>query len=403
MASAGVPIRSPLETAGGRGSNGTALRLTVIPTAASRSSACLPSSSDSRRSTQHQVHVGAAGQHVDAAAGAAAARPRPPWRRRGSAPGARGTARTPAIRSATALPAMTCSSGPPCWPGNTAELIFFASSSVQRIIPPRPPPIVLWIVVVTTSAYGTGLGCSSGRHEPREVGHVDHQVGADGVGDRAEALEVEEPRVRRPAGEDHLRPALLREPLDLVHVDQARLAVDVVGGDLVEPPGEVDLHPVRQMAAVGELEPHHRVARRHQRLVRGGVGLRAGVRLDVRVLGPEQLLGAVDRQLLGDVDELAAAVVALAGIALGVLVRQHRPLALEHRHRHEVLRGDHLERPLLALELPREHLGDLRIDFGERPVEEVGRQLGAHAGDDISGGGRVLEPAQLTGVAARDR
>ena len=32
VASAGVPIRSPLDTAGGRGSNGTALRFTVIPT-----------------------------------------------------------------------------------------------------------------------------------------------------------------------------------------------------------------------------------------------------------------------------------------------------------------------------------------------------------------------------------
>src|SRR3981081_3762753 len=43
-------MRRPDETAGGRGSNGTALRLTVIPTAARRSSACWPSSSDSRRS-----------------------------------------------------------------------------------------------------------------------------------------------------------------------------------------------------------------------------------------------------------------------------------------------------------------------------------------------------------------
>ncbi len=91
-----------------------------------------------------------------------------------------------------------------------------------------------------------------------------------------------------------------------------------------------------------------------------------GVRLDVGVLGAEQLLGPVDRQLLGHVDELAAAVVALARIPLGVLVGQHRALRLEHRHRDEVLRGDHLERPLLALELEREDLGDLRIDLGQR-------------------------------------
>ena len=96
-------------------------------------------------------------------------------------------------------------------------------------------------------------------------------------------------------------------------------------------PGDVDLHPVGEVAAVGELEAHQRVAGLEQRVVDRRVGLRARVRLDVGVLGAEQLLGAVDRQLLGDVDVLAAAVVALAGIPLGVLVGEHRALALEHR------------------------------------------------------------------------
>ena len=100
-------------------------------------------------------------------------------------------------------------------------------------------------------------------------------------------------------------------------------------------------------------------------MVDGVVGLRARVRLDVGVLGAEQLLGAVDRELLGDVDELAAAVVALARVALGVLVGEHRALAVEHRLRHEVLRRDHLERRLLAVELVLEHLGDLGIDLGD--------------------------------------
>ncbi len=130
------------------------------------------------------------------------------------------------------------------------------------------------------------------------------------------------------------------------------------------------------MAAVRERQPHDRVAGLQQRVVGGRVGLRAGVRLDVGVLGPEQRLGAVDRQLLGDVDPLAAAVVAAAGIALGVLVGQHRALAFEHRARHEVLRGDHLERALLALELAAQRLGDLGVDLRERTVEVVGAQLG---------------------------
>ena len=109
-----------------------------------------------------------------------------------------------------------------------------------------------------------------------------------------------------------------------------------------------------------------------QRVVDGGVGLRAGVRLDVGVLGAEQRLRAVDRELLDDVDVLAAAVVALAGIALGVLVREHAALALEDRLRHEVLGRDHLERALLALELVTDRLGDLGVDVGERALEVVG-------------------------------
>lgn len=52
VARAGVPIRRPEVTIGGRGSFGTALRLTVMPTSWRRSSACWPSSSESRRSTR---------------------------------------------------------------------------------------------------------------------------------------------------------------------------------------------------------------------------------------------------------------------------------------------------------------------------------------------------------------
>ena len=52
VASAGVPIRRPEVTIGGRGSNGIALRLTVMPISWRRSSACWPSRSDSRRSTR---------------------------------------------------------------------------------------------------------------------------------------------------------------------------------------------------------------------------------------------------------------------------------------------------------------------------------------------------------------
>ena len=155
-----------------------------------------------------------------------------------------------------------------------------------------------------------------------------------------------------------------------------RLAVDLVGRDVVQPARDVELHPVAEVAAVGQREAHDRVARLQQRVVDGRVRLRARVRLHVGVLGAEQLLGAVDRQLLDDVDVLAAAVVAAPRVALGVLVGQHAALALEDRLGNEVLRGDHLQRALLAIQLEAQRVGDLGIDVRERTVEEVRTQLG---------------------------
>src|SRR4051812_15295514 len=81
------------------------------------------------------------------------------------------------------------------------------------------------------------------------------------------------------------------------------------------------------------------------------------------MLGAEELLRAVDRELLYLVDDLTAAVVALARISLGVLVRRRRPDCLEHRRPGEVLRGDQLDLAALALGLAPEELGDLGVDL----------------------------------------
>ena len=120
-----------------------------------------------------------------------------------------------------------------------------------------------------------------------------------------------------------------------------------------------------------EPEREDRVARLQHGEVDGHVRLGAGVRLDVRVLGAEERLRAVDRELLDLVDDLAAAVVALARIALGVLVRRHAADRLEHARPGEVLGRDQLDLAALALELAAEQLRDLGVD-GRR-----GRPCGA--------------------------
>ena len=158
--------------------------------------------------------------------------------------------------------------------------------------------------------------------------------------------------------------------------------------------GHVDRRAVGQVAAGGEVEAHEGVAGLQQRQEHRLVGLAARVRLDVGEAAAEQLLGALDGERLGDVDELAAAVIAPARIALGVFVGQHRALRLEHGAGDDVFRGDELDLVALALELVVDRAGDLRIGLrqggGEERVFRVGGGGGGlgHGRDvaDSSGG-----------------
>ena len=84
------------------------------------------------------------------------------------------------------------------------------------------------------------------------------------------------------------------------------------------------------------------------------------MRLDVRPFGGEEPLRAIDRQLFGDVDVLAAAVIALARIAFGVLVGELRSLCREHGRAGVVLGGDQLD----VIFLPEVFGGDRRRQLG---------------------------------------
>ena len=118
---------------------------------------------------------------------------------------------------------------------------------------------------------------------------------------------------------------------------------------------------MRQVAAVVEPHGEDGRARLEQRLVGGQIGVGPGVRLHVGVLGAEQGRGPVAGQVLDLVDDLVAAVVAAARVALGVLVGQHRAGGGQHGRRREVLRGDQLQRRLLAVELLADEAGHLGV------------------------------------------
>ena len=103
---------------------------------------------------------------------------------------------------------------------------------------------------------------------------------------------------------------------------------------------------------MGQVHAQDPVARADRAQVGGHVGLGAGVGLDVDVLGArEELEGTLLGEPLGDVDVLAAAVVALAGQALGVLVGEPAALRLEDGREDVVLAGDELDLVVLAAAL----------------------------------------------------
>ena len=149
-------------------------------------------------------------------------------------------------------------------------------------------------------------------HETRDVRHVGHHGGADFFRDGAYAREIDDARIGAGADHDHLRPVLFGELLELVVIDPLVLLADAVRHDRVELAGKIQRMPVREMPAVRQVHAEHRVAGLQQREIHRHVGLRARVRLHVRVLCAEQRLCAIDRERFDDVDEFASAVVALA-------------------------------------------------------------------------------------------
>ena len=105
---------------------------------------------------------------------------------------------------------------------------------------------------------------------------------------------------------------LLRQPLDLVEIDQMVVLADAIL-DRVEPFARLRRRrAVGQVPAGGEAEAHDRVAGLQQRHHHRAIGLRARMRLDVGEAAAEQLLRALDRQRLDRVRRRAALVIAAA-------------------------------------------------------------------------------------------
>ena len=135
---------------------------------------------------------------------------------------------------------------------------------------------------------------------------------------------------------------------------------------MVQQPREVHRATVGEVAAVIEAHAEHRVTGLDDGKIGAEVRAGAGVGLHVGVLRAVQLAGTIAGQILHHVHLLAAAVIATARVALGVLVGEHAAHGLHHGAGGEVLRRDELHAAALARQLGPQALGYLRVFPGEK-------------------------------------
>jgi hypothetical protein len=218
-----------------------------------------------------------------------------------------------------------------------------------------------------------------GGDETRDVGHVDHQVGAHRVGNLAHALVVDQTAVGRRAGHEDLGSVERGRLLEHVVVDDAGLWVDPVWHRLEVGRHRRDLSgvglvAVGKMATVGEVQTHETVVRLHDGLVDLEVGWRAreGLDVDAPSVGGqiEGLESTLLTQGLDSVNVLVAAVISGTGVTLRILVTHGRSQRIENSLGREVLRRNQHNRLLLTLDLVLNDALDLRVKRLEAVVHQ---------------------------------
>ncbi|MNV59091.1 hypothetical protein D3C71_1514930 [compost metagenome] len=138
-----------------------------------------------------------------------------------------------------------------------------------------------------------------------------------------------------------------------------------VSDEIVQEAGSVNRAAVRQMAAVGQVHAEHSIARIEGGQIHGHIRLRAGMRLHIDVVCSEQLLRTVAGKILNDVDILTAAVVALAGIAFGIFIREDGAHSFHNGFTDDILRSDQLDIRLLAFQFQSHCLQHFRVALAQ--------------------------------------
>ena len=206
-----------------------------------------------------------------------------------------------------------------------------------------------------------GVVEQAGSDESGGMRHVDHEQCAHLVGNLAHALVVPLAAVGGAAADDEFGLMLQGQLFHLVVVHASCLLIEVVADGVVEDAGGVDLTAMRQVTTLVEVQAHKGIAGLQYGQQHCCVGLGARVGLHVGKLSAEELLHSLACEVFRLVHNLAAAIIAVAGQALGILVGHVGTHGAHHLVADEVLRCDKFHTLQLALMLLFNQIKDFLI------------------------------------------
>ncbi len=200
-------------------------------------------------------------------------------------------------------------------------------------------------------------------NETGGVGHVNPEDGAHFVGNLSHSLIVPFAGVGRCSADDELGLALKGLALHFVVVYAAGFRVEAVCHGVIEDTAGVYGAAVGEVAAHGKVKTHEGVSGLEDGHGHCHVGLCARMGLDVCVFGVVEGLEPVNCKLLNLVHYLAAAVVALAGVAFGVFICAHGAHGGHYLIRYVVFRCNKFQASALALLFLLDKIKKLNVFF----------------------------------------
>ena len=200
-------------------------------------------------------------------------------------------------------------------------------------------------------------------NEAGGVGHIDPQDGAHFVCNGTHALVIPFAGIGRCTANDEFGLALQGFALHFIVVHAAGFRIEAVRYRVIQDTGSVDRGAVRKVTAHGKVQPHEGVSGFEDGHGDGHVGLGSGVRLHIGIFGIVQGAQAVDGQLFNLVHYLAAAVIALAGVALCIFVGAYGAHGFQHFVGDIIFRGNEFQAGGLALLFLVNKVKKLRIAF----------------------------------------